>query len=58
MNNAVEAHGARVLVIDDEQGIRRFLRTSLSTQGYEMYEASTGQEGLQSVPIVRPRAGD
>ncbi len=47
-------HGARVLVIDDEQGIRRFLRTSLSTQGYEMYEASTGQEGLQSVPIVRP----
>jgi two-component system, OmpR family, KDP operon response regulator KdpE len=54
MNNAVEAHGARVLVIDDEQGIRRFLRASLSTQGYETYEASTGQEGLQSVPVVRP----
>jgi two-component system KDP operon response regulator KdpE len=54
MTNAVEAHGARVLVIDDEQGIRRFLRTSLTTHGYEMYEASTGQEGLQSVPIVRP----
>jgi two-component system, OmpR family, KDP operon response regulator KdpE len=54
MTNVVQAHGARVLVIDDEQGIRRFLRTSLTTQGYEMYEASTGQEGLQSVPIVRP----
>ncbi len=43
-----------MLVIDDEQGIRRFLRASLTTQGYEMYEASTGQEGLQSVPGVRP----
>lgn len=52
--NAVEAHGARVLVIDDEQGIRRFLRTSLTTHGYAMYEASNGQEGLQSVPVVRP----
>jgi two-component system, OmpR family, KDP operon response regulator KdpE len=54
MNDGVYAHGARVLVIDDEQGIRRFLRTSLTTQGYEIYEASTGQEGLQSVPVIRP----
>jgi two-component system, OmpR family, KDP operon response regulator KdpE len=54
VSEGVPKHGARVLVIDDEQGIRRFLRTSLTTQGYEMYEASTGQEGLQSVPIVRP----
>src|SRR4051812_45983438 len=47
-------NSARVLVIDDEQGIRRFLRSSLATQGYEIFEASTGREGLQSVPVVRP----
>ncbi len=54
MNEAAPKQGARVLVVDDEPGIRRFLRTSLTTHGYQMYEASTGQEGLQSVPIVRP----
>ena len=46
--------GVRVLVIDDEQGIRRFLRTCLTAQGYEIFEAATGQEGLQLVPISRP----
>ena len=45
---------ARVLVIDDEPAIRRFLRASLTAGGYQIYEAGTGQEGLQSVPIVRP----
>ncbi len=44
----------RVLVVDDEHGIRKFLRTSLSTQGYELFEAATGQEALQAVPINRP----
>jgi two-component system KDP operon response regulator KdpE len=38
--------GARILVIDDEVQIRRFLRISLVSQGYEVIEASTGEEGL------------
>jgi len=32
----------RVLVIDDEPPIRRFLRTSLSSQGYQVIEAEDG----------------
>ena len=44
----------RVLVVDDEHGIRRFLRASLVTQGYELFEAATGQEALQAVPANRP----
>jgi two-component system, OmpR family, KDP operon response regulator KdpE len=44
----------RVLVVDDEHGIRKFLRTSLITQGYELFEAATGREALQAVPVNRP----
>jgi two-component system KDP operon response regulator KdpE len=32
----------RVLVVDDEPPIRRFLRTSLSSQGYQVLEADDG----------------
>ncbi len=40
------ASAARILVIDDEVQIRRFLRISLASQGYEVIEAATGDEGL------------
>ncbi|HEY1631377.1 MAG TPA: response regulator transcription factor [Rhizomicrobium sp.] len=36
----------RVLVIDDEPPIRRFLRTSLSAQSYVVLEAEDGETGL------------
>jgi two-component system KDP operon response regulator KdpE len=36
----------RILVIDDEPAIRRFLRTSLSAQGYSVLEAEDGETGL------------
>ena len=36
-----------VLVIDDEPPIRRFLRASLSAEGYRVTEAATGEEGLK-----------
>lgn len=32
----------RVLIVDDEPPIRRFLRTSLSAQGYQVFEAEDG----------------
>ena len=38
----------RVLVVDDEPPIRRFLRTSLTAQGYQVFEAEDGQSA-QSV---------
>jgi two-component system, OmpR family, KDP operon response regulator KdpE len=44
----------RVLVVDDEQAIRRYLRASLGAHGYELFEASTGREALEMVPIARP----
>ena len=36
----------RLLVIDDEPAILRFLRTSLSAQDYIVLEAETGENGL------------
>ena len=36
----------RILVVDDEPQIRRFLRTSLSAQGYEVAEVGSGGEAL------------
>jgi len=46
--------GPRILVVDDEQAIRRFLRVSLDAQGYQVYEADSGKAGLQAVPACRP----
>jgi two-component system KDP operon response regulator KdpE len=35
-----------ILLIEDDPHIRRFLRASLVTQGYNLIEAGTGREGL------------
>lgn len=40
---------ARVLVIDDEPHIRHFLRISLTSQGFQVTEATTGREGLEKL---------
>lgn len=39
----------RILVIDDEPQIRRFLDISLRAQGYEVIAADTGQSGLEAL---------
>ena len=44
----------KVLVVDDEPQIRRFLKPSLSAQGYEVSEAATGAEALARVAEDRP----
>lgn len=46
--------GLRVLVVDDEPAIRRFLRASLAAHGYEIFEAATGEEALSDVIAHRP----
>jgi two-component system KDP operon response regulator KdpE len=44
----------RILVVDDEPQIRRFLRTSLTAQDYEVLEAETGQAALDSARRDKP----
>ncbi len=44
----------RVLVVDDEPAIRRFLRASLTAHGNEVFEATTGEQALSAVVAHRP----
>jgi two-component system KDP operon response regulator KdpE len=46
--------GPRVLVVDDEPAICRFLRVSLSAYGYAVFDAASGQEALLAVAMHRP----
>jgi two-component system KDP operon response regulator KdpE len=43
-----------ILVVDDEPQIRRVMRTTLSSQGYLITEAKTGEEALELMRKERP----
>jgi two-component system KDP operon response regulator KdpE len=47
-------HVATILVVDDEPQIRRVLRATLSSNGYEVVEAKSGQEAIEMVVTERP----
>ena len=47
-------NAASILVVDDEPQIRRVLRSTLSTHGYVITEAKTGEEALESMRKERP----
>lgn len=44
----------RVLVVDDEEQIRRFLRIVLSAAGYDVDDVSTGREAIERCTARRP----
>lgn len=46
--------GPVILIIDDEAPIRRMLRLSLGAHGYQINEATTGQEGLLQAASSHP----
>lgn len=48
------ADGPAVVLIEDERPIRRFLRAALVSQGYRLFEAATGEEGVAEVAMRRP----
>ena len=43
-----------ILVVDDEPQIRRVMRTTLSSNGYTVIEARSGEEALESIRNERP----
>lgn len=45
---------SRILVVDDEPQIQRFLKPSLTAAGYEVIEAGTGAEALKAVATQAP----
>ena len=45
---------ARILVVEDEADIRRFVRLALQSEGYEVFEAENLQRGLIEAGTRRP----
>ncbi|KGK87810.1 Fis family transcriptional regulator [Desulfosporosinus sp. HMP52] len=50
----MENKGQRILIVDDETQIRKFLRVALTSHGYVVKDAKTGKEGLEEVAIFSP----
>ncbi len=46
--------GPLILVIEDDVQIRRFLRTTLTSSGYRLIEATTAGEGLKQAGLHHP----
>ncbi|MBX3056730.1 MAG: response regulator [Anaerolineae bacterium] len=44
----------KVLIVDDENAIRRFLRTALHAHGYEIVEAASGEEAILQAVNTQP----
>jgi two-component system KDP operon response regulator KdpE len=49
MNNS-----STIIIVEDETQIRRFLRTTLSSEGYQVIEAETGKQGLSEAATRKP----
>jgi len=47
-------HHDLVLLIEDEPQMKRFLRVTLKSHGYDLVEAATGQEGLTQAATRNP----
>ncbi|MDD4915961.1 MAG: response regulator [Methylococcales bacterium] len=43
-----------IIVIEDDPPIRRFLRTGLSAQGFTVFEADTGKQGIVEAGVRKP----
>lgn len=54
MEQQTSEPGALVLVIEDDSQIRRFLRTTLTTNGYRLVEATNASEGLRLASAQHP----
>jgi two-component system KDP operon response regulator KdpE len=49
-----EKNNLRILVVDDEKSIRRFLNASLSAYGYNIFESASGTDALKESVSTHP----
>jgi len=50
----MEKQGPRILLIDDEEPVRRVLDVALRPAGYTMYQVGNGEEALRRFQLIRP----
>ena len=51
---AQNGNAGRVLIVEDDEGIREMLKYNLSTAGFSVQEASDGASGLRTARTARP----
>ena len=44
----------RILVVEDDPGIRKFLRVALEAQGFHLAESASGKEGISNAAVFAP----
>ncbi len=54
VNETPLSQGERVLVVDDDPGVRHFIVQCLKSLGYAVTEAASGKEGLNRLDADRP----
>jgi two-component system KDP operon response regulator KdpE len=54
MNKTNEGDQALILLVEDDVQIRRFIRTTLESQGFALRETDTGKEGLELARLLQP----
>jgi len=50
----VSTQGPRILIVDDEKAIRRFLKTTLISEGFTISEAANGKDALNEMLVFHP----
>lgn len=45
---------SRILIVEDQADIRKLIRLTLSSSHWDVFEAASGEEGLQQVRDLRP----
>ena len=54
MSRPASGTGGRVLVVEDDEGIREMLKYNLTAAGFSVQEASDGASGLRTARTARP----
>ncbi|MBK7895503.1 MAG: response regulator transcription factor [Candidatus Promineifilaceae bacterium] len=54
LSESTNLQKTKVLIVDDDHAIRRFLRTSLTAHGYEVYTTATGEDAIIQTINVQP----
>ena len=51
---AADQSGPLVLIVDDDERVREYVRVNLEMEGYSVREAGSAEEGLQQLEEVSP----
>jgi two-component system, OmpR family, KDP operon response regulator KdpE len=50
----IDPHLPRLLIVDDEPAIQRFLKTALKSDEFTLFQAETGRVALSAAVSVKP----